>query len=51
MLKQRLIKVLVGLALLLAVTGAAGVTVDGLGVTVTSPAHACNTAGGSGGGC
>ena len=51
MLKQRIIKVVVGLALLAAVAGSSGIVADSLGLTVTSPAHACNEPSGSGGGC
>ena len=51
MVKQRMIKVLVGLALLLAVAGSTGIVADAVGLPVTSPAHACQGSGGSGGGC
>ena len=51
MLKQRIIKVVVGLALLAAVTGSSGIVADSLGLQGTSPAHACNASGQSGGGC
>ncbi len=51
MLKQQVFTVLVGVALLLAAAGSAGVVGDTLGLAVSSPAHACNTAGSSGGGC
>lgn len=50
MLKKRIVAVVTGLALLLAVAGVSGVAADALGLTVTAPAHACN-ASGSGGGC
>ncbi len=52
MLKKRIVAIVTGLALLLAVAGvpAAGVAADSLGLAVTAPAHACN-AHGSGGGC
>ena len=51
MLKQRVFTVLAGLVLLLAIAGSAGIVADEWGLTATSPASACNTAGGSGGGC
>lgn len=51
MFKQRMIKVVVGLALLIAVTGSAGIVADSLGLSLTSSAHACSSAGSSGGGC
>jgi len=51
MLKRRMIAVLAGLALLLAVTGSTGIVADSFGLSVTSPAHACSTPSGSGGGC
>ena len=50
MLKRRLIAVLAGLALLLAVAGVSSVVADSLGFDVTVPAHACSPSG-SGGGC
>jgi hypothetical protein len=51
MLKKRLIAVITGIALLLAVTGMSGVVADSLGLLVTAPVHACSPASGSGGGC
>lgn len=51
MLKKRLIAVITGIALLLAVTGLSGVAADSLGLSVTTPAHACTPSSGSGGGC
>lgn len=51
MLKKRIIALVTGLALLLAVAGASGVVADSLGFALTAPAHACNTSGSSGGGC
>lgn len=51
MFKQRMIRVVVGLALLAAGVVGSGVAVDALGYSGTSPAHACNSAGSSGGGC
>jgi hypothetical protein len=51
MLKQYVIKVLVGVALLLAVAGSVGVVADELGWTVTPGVFACQNSGSSGGGC
>lgn len=51
MLKQRIYKVIVGLALLAAVAGSTGIVADSLGLDVTSQAHACQGGGSSGGGC
>lgn len=51
MLKKRLIAVITGIALLLAVAGVSGVVADSLGLSVTAPAHACNSGSPSGGGC
>lgn len=51
MFKQRIIKVVVGLALLAAVAGSSGLVADSLGLAVTSPAHACNEPSSGGGGC
>jgi hypothetical protein len=51
MLKKRIIAVVVGLALLAAVVGSSGIMADELGLAGTSPAHACNSTGTSGGGC
>ena len=48
MLKQRIVSVMVGIALLLATIGAAGVVADTVGFSVTSQAQAC---GGGGGNC
>jgi hypothetical protein len=50
MLKKRIVAVVTGLALLLAVAGVSGVAADSLGLDVTAPAHACNSSS-SGGGC
>jgi hypothetical protein len=49
MLKNRIIRAIVAVALLAAVAGATPVA-DALGLAVTAPAHACN-AGSGGGGC
>ena len=51
MLKKRIIAVLAGFALLLAVTGSSGIVADSLGLPVTTPAYACPNGSGSGGGC
>lgn len=51
MLKQRIMAVLAGLALLLTVAGSSGIVADSLGFAVTSPAHACQNGGSAGGGC
>lgn len=51
MLKQRFLAILAGLALLLAAVGSTGIVADSLGLTATTPAHACDVSGGSGGGC
>ncbi len=52
MFKKRFISFIVGIALLIAVTGASGIVADSLGLSVTPQAFACNGAsGGSGGDC
>lgn len=51
MLKKRLIAVITGIALLLAVAGVSGVVADSLGLAVTTTANACSTSGAGGGGC
>ena len=53
MLKKRIIGVVVGLALLVATTGVAGVVTDTFGVAnpFVGQAAACNNPNGSGGGC
>ena len=50
MLKQKLLRTVVGLALLLALTGASSIIGDSFGLGFTPSAHACSTAG-SGGNC
>lgn len=50
-LKQRIIAMVLGLALLAAIVGSAGVVADELGLSLTREAHACNVSGSSGGGC
>ena len=51
MLKQRIVRVIVGLALLAAVIGSSGIVADELGLSVTPQVHACQNPSGSGGGC
>lgn len=51
MLKQRIFKFVVRLALLAAIAGSAGMVADGLGVSVTPGAYACQNPSSSGGGC
>lgn len=47
-MKQRLLKVVVGLALLLALVGASGVVADSVGLPTTPQAYACPHTGGGG---
>lgn len=51
MLKQWIIKVVVGLAILAAVSGSTGIVSDSLGLSVTPTVHACENGGSGGGGC
>lgn len=51
MLKKRIIALLTGIALLLAVTGASGIVADSLGLQITSQVYACTGGSGSGGDC
>ncbi len=51
MLKKRIIAVVAGAALLIAVVGSSGIVADSLGLSVTSAAHACQNSSSSGGGC
>lgn len=51
MLKQQVIKIIVALALVAAVTGASGIVADTLGLSVTPQTFACPSSSGSGGGC
>ena len=51
MLRKRIIAVMAGLALLVAVAGSSGIVADSLGLSVTSQAHACQNSSSSGGGC
>lgn len=50
MVKQRIIKVMIGLAVLVVVAGST-VVVDSLGLVATSQAQACSTGSSTGGGC
>lgn len=50
MLKKRLIAVIAGIALLVAVAGSSGIIADSLGLSVTPQIHACDTSS-AGGGC
>ncbi len=50
-MKKRIIAVVEGIALLLAVTGVSGVIADTLGYALTSQTQICNTGSSSGGGC
>lgn len=51
MLKKRIIAVVAGLALLAIVGSSSGIMGDWLGMSMTTPAHACNEPGAAGGGC
>lgn len=51
MLKQRLISIMVGLALTLAVLGAGGIAADAAGFDLTPPAQASGASGSAGGDC
>lgn len=51
MLKQRIFAVVAVVALLIAAAGVSGVVGDSVGLSVTSPAYACPSGSGSGGGC
>ena len=51
MFKQRMIKIMVGLALLAVLTGSAGIVADMAGLPATAQVQACGMGGGSGGGC
>jgi hypothetical protein len=48
-MKQRLLKVVVGLALLLVLVGASGIVADSVGLPTTPQAYACSS--GAGGNC
>ena len=49
-MKQRLLKVVVGLALVLTLAGVTGIVADSLGLSTTAQVYAC-PGHGSGGGC
>ena len=51
MLKQRIVAVLTGLALLIASTGSAGIIADSLGQPITPQVFGCESPSSSGGGC
>jgi len=51
MLKQRVIRFMAALALVTALTGAAGITADSFGLSFTPQAFACKDGGSAGGGC
>ena len=51
MLKKYVVRFIVAVALLVAVTGSSGLVADSLGLDLTPAAHACQTAGSGGGGC
>lgn len=51
MLKQKLLKFVLALALMVAATGASSVVADSFGLSATPPAFACDKPGSSGGGC
>ena len=48
-MKQRLLKLVVGLALVLTLASASGLVADSLGLSITPQVYACNS--GGGGGC
>ncbi len=51
MLKKRLIAVIAGLALLVAVAGSSGLVADAVGLEWTPQTHACGGGGTGGGDC
>ena len=51
MLKERLIAVLLGVVMMVAVLGATGIVADELGLAVTPQVQACSGGGTSGGSC
>lgn len=51
MLKQRIIKLVIAVALIAAIFGGAGIAADELGLSVTGQAQACSSSGAGGGGC
>ena len=48
-MKKRIVSVITGLALMVAVTGITGLIADVYGLPITATAHACESAGSSGG--
>jgi hypothetical protein len=51
MLRKRLISLIAGIIVMLAVTGVSGIVADSLALTVTPHAYACEASGSAGGGC
>ena len=51
MLKQRITRVIIALALLTALVGSSGILADSLGNQITPQVSACQASGTSGGGC
>ncbi len=51
MLKQRIVKLVIAVALLATVVGGTGIVGDAVGLSATSPAQACSSSGAGGGGC
>jgi hypothetical protein len=51
MLKQRIVRVIVGLALLATVVGSTGIVANELGLSIVPQAFACENPSSSGGGC
>jgi hypothetical protein len=50
-MKQRSLKVAVGLALVLTLAGVSGIVADSLGLSTTAQVYACGGSGSGGGGC
>lgn len=48
MLKQRIVRILLGLSLLAAVAGSSGIVADSAGVEMTPQTHACAPSGSGG---
>ena len=51
MLKRRIIALVTGIVLLMAVMGISGVVADSLGLDITPQTYACSQGSGGGGGC
>ena len=51
MLRKRIITVIAGVALLMAVVGSTGIVADAFGLAVTPQTHACSGGSNGGGGC